>query len=449
MLIYPLAAASLVSSPIHRLVRACTTLLQSCLIYRSAMHFETLDLQESHAPYHDPRNPAKNIAAMFQDAQNVNISGQPLFVNIGNVNELSNLGESRAFENLKQFVSFEAIHDSSAHDFGRYVDQAIRKKTRKQLQDWMGNFNAPEQIVWLRGPASIGKTAIALDIAQQKQVAATFFFSRTDASRNDGNRLFTTLAWQLADSIPDIKTHIIHSIDKHPDLPQKRIEDQFEYLVVQPFTAMEKATSAVPPSGLVVIIDGVDECADLQLQRRLLEVIVKAISDRRVPLRFIISSGPDANIQSIFDRLQCPVLDVDLVKFSLAQENKKREKELKEKERKLKDREEESEKKGGEIKMMEEEARHQAEKMRGARPARSAGERATGKTTPDHSVSLLFSPRRPAPPPPPPRPASPPPPPCPAPPPSPPPSPPPPPPPSPLPSPPPPPTLPLRIDTSA
>ncbi|KAM6492223.1 hypothetical protein JOM56_011947, partial [Amanita muscaria] len=169
-----------------------------------------------------------------------------------------------------------------------------REKTLNQLQEWFDDSTVTtEQIIWLRGPPSIGKTAIALEIARQEKVVATFFFNRSDARRSDGNRLFTTLAWQLARSIPDIKKHIIHFIHEHPDLPKKRIEEQFEYLVVQPFAAMKKATSTERPSCLVVIIDGIDECADTGLQRRLLKVIGKAILDRRVPLQFIVSSRPD------------------------------------------------------------------------------------------------------------------------------------------------------------
>ncbi|KIL64912.1 hypothetical protein M378DRAFT_59408, partial [Amanita muscaria Koide BX008] len=145
-----------------------------------------------------------------------------------------------------------------------------REKALKQLQCWIDNPIVIEQIIWLHGPASIGKTAMALEIARQEKVVATFFFNRSDANRSDGNRLFTTLAWQLAVSIPDIKIHIIHSINKYPDLPRKRIEDQFEYLVVQTFAAMKKVTSAVQPSSLVIIIDGIDECADTRLQRRFL-----------------------------------------------------------------------------------------------------------------------------------------------------------------------------------
>ncbi|KAM6495030.1 hypothetical protein JOM56_009653 [Amanita muscaria] len=310
---------------------------------------------------------------MFQRAHGVNISGQPHFVNIANVNQLSNLGGSQGLENFRKSVSLNALHDSSAQELDRQVHQVLRKNTLKQLQDWADDPIVTEHIIWLHGPVSIGKTAIALEIAWtgREKVAATFFFSRTDASRNDGNRLFPTLAWQFIVSIPDIKNHIIHSINERPDLPNKGVEAQFEYLIAQPFAAMTEATSAVGLPGLVVIIDGIDECADIRLQRRILKVIGNAIQDPRVPLRFIISSRPDTHIQETFHQFQCPIFCIDLVKFGPAEEIRKREEEIgkreeemKKREEEMKKREEEMEKRENEMKKREEEIDKREEEIK-------------------------------------------------------------------------------------
>ncbi|KAM6496411.1 hypothetical protein JOM56_009117, partial [Amanita muscaria] len=58
---------------------------------------------------------------------------------------------------------------------------------------WMDDPSSPERIFWLHGPAGAVKSAIAQTIAcsnAQEKVAATFFFYRSEPSRNDGNRLF-------------------------------------------------------------------------------------------------------------------------------------------------------------------------------------------------------------------------------------------------------------------
>ncbi|KIL54757.1 hypothetical protein M378DRAFT_18573 [Amanita muscaria Koide BX008] len=90
---------------------------------------KALDHQEyPNIPYQDhldPWIPTPNAATMFQGAHGFYISGQPRFVNNFTVNEQSNPGGSRGFGNIAQFVSFEALHDSSVQDFDRDVDQGI------------------------------------------------------------------------------------------------------------------------------------------------------------------------------------------------------------------------------------------------------------------------------------------------------------------------------------
>ncbi|KAM6493341.1 hypothetical protein JOM56_011475, partial [Amanita muscaria] len=105
-----------------------------------------------------------------------------------------------------------------------------RKYVLSRLRDWFDNPNATHRtICWLHGPAGAGKSAIAQTIADEyKEGSGSFFFYRSDPSRNDGNRLFPTLAWQLAFSIPAIKDFIVHALDKTPHLPRKDVETQLD-----------------------------------------------------------------------------------------------------------------------------------------------------------------------------------------------------------------------------
>ncbi|KAM6496162.1 hypothetical protein JOM56_008868 [Amanita muscaria] len=272
---------------------------------------------DDHVGSHDPGqgSVAPSFAApnsMFQGAHGVHISGNPHFVNIGSVN---NLGGSQGLESMKEFVSFPALHNSSAQDPDRRCHPGTRKTVLSRLQNWIGNPSAAEPIFWMHGPAGAGKTAIAQTIAHsfgRDKVAATFFFYRSDAARNDGNRLFITLAWQLAFSIPATKCHIVNSLGDQPDIPMKAVETQFEELIVRPFRFLNEATPKLSP---VVIIDGIDECTDERLQQRFLKVIGDAFNDCHVPLRFLISSRSEAHIQETIDRFECPILKVDLAKL--------------------------------------------------------------------------------------------------------------------------------------
>ncbi|KAM6491620.1 hypothetical protein JOM56_013012 [Amanita muscaria] len=246
-------------------------------------------------------------------ADNANFTGGGhTFGNNSTVNNTNIYGGAHALENLKEFVSFAALHDSAEQDPDRCCHPGTRKSVLSQLRHWIDNPNPTDRIFWLHGPAGAGKSAIAQTIAREYNkggVAATFFFYRSDPGRNDGNRLFTTIAWQLAFSIPAVKDFIIAALEKTPHLPMKAMETQFEELVAHPTNNIASQMSQLAP---VVIIDGVDECYDEPLQRRFLAAIGNAVKDRRVPLRFLICSRNEALIEETLDQFKDFTLRVDL-----------------------------------------------------------------------------------------------------------------------------------------
>ncbi|KAM6499255.1 hypothetical protein JOM56_004763, partial [Amanita muscaria] len=208
-----------------------------------------------------------------------------------------------------------ALHNSAEQDHSRRCHPGTRQKVLTRLRHWIDNPNPSERIFWLRGPAGAGKSAIAQTIAhayKRGEIAATFFFYRSDPNRNDGNRLFTTIAWQFAFSIPAIKDSIVQALDKLPHLPRIDVETQFEELVANPTKNIASQMSQPAP---VVIIDGVDECFDEKLQQRFLAVIGNAVKDRRVPLRFLIVSRPEALIEETLNKFKDFTVSIDLAKL--------------------------------------------------------------------------------------------------------------------------------------
>ncbi|KAF9077459.1 hypothetical protein BDP27DRAFT_1179511, partial [Rhodocollybia butyracea] len=70
-----------------------------------------------------------------------------------------------------------------------------------------------DAIIWLYGPAGAGKSAIAQTFAEAcarngTLLVGSFFFWRTDTSRNNPQMLFTTIAYQMAMSIPELRPKI-------------------------------------------------------------------------------------------------------------------------------------------------------------------------------------------------------------------------------------------------
>ncbi|KAM6499469.1 hypothetical protein JOM56_004977 [Amanita muscaria] len=196
-----------------------------------------------------------------------------------------------------EFVSFAALHDAE-QDLDRRSHSGTRESVLRRLRHWIDNPNPIDRIFWLYGPAGAGKSAIAQTIVRgynKGEVAA----------------LSSSIAWQLAFSIPAIKDFIVDALalDKTPHLPRKDVETQFEQLVAHPTKGI---ACQIPQLAPIVIIDGVDECANEQLQRRFLSVIGNIIKDPRCPLRFLICRRPEALLEETLDHFKDCTLRIDL-----------------------------------------------------------------------------------------------------------------------------------------
>ena len=134
-----------------------------------------------------------------------------------------------------------------------------------------------------------------------EKLGAAFFFFRGDPQRNDANRLFPTLAWQLMSYVPEIKEHVSAIVEMDPFLPTRSIQTQFEQLIVKPFQLAADNNSLLRTSGIVVI-DGVDECAGETIQQCFLSLLGSAVDNGGLPLRFLICSRPEPHIRETFDQ---------------------------------------------------------------------------------------------------------------------------------------------------
>ncbi|KAF9261488.1 hypothetical protein L218DRAFT_828025, partial [Marasmius fiardii PR-910] len=204
---------------------------------------------------------------------------------------------------LKSQVAFSALHDSEA----RYPQPNVLPGTRKEilgrLSQWCEDPSKSSRVFWVKGAAGVGKSAIAQALSekyiQTGQLAAAFFFSRNDATRNKLDPFVATIAYQIATSEalkPLIESLIDHVIWSIPGLFHKTWETQFQILVAE-------SSAQVDPQywtqhTQLVIIDGVDECIDVRSQERLLQII-QAITPT-LSLDFLIFSRPEPHISHIF-----------------------------------------------------------------------------------------------------------------------------------------------------
>jgi len=175
--------------------------------------------------------------------------------------------------------------------------------------------------MWLRGAAGAGKTAIAHDIAEwcgaEKQglLLASFFFWRTDSTRNEIKPFIPTLAYAITQSVPAAWSLIVKAVESDPHIFSRSLEIQLLKLVLEPLT---HCLSGIPTSSdlpHVIIVDGLDECVNPKEQKALLGLFLHAFTHHKPGWRVLITSRPEQAISNLFDTATLEnistVLDLD------------------------------------------------------------------------------------------------------------------------------------------
>jgi len=179
----------------------------------------------------------------------------------------------------------------------------------KRIIRWLDDPSNQALIMWIFGPAGAGKSAIAQSIADfcfhSDNLAASFFFSRNSAGRDNSVQFITTLAYQISHSIPEVQAAVAKALKDDSFLLSRSLDAQAYGLITQP---LNDATSTIGNSDVLksrprlVIIDGVDECGKPKDQRYLLEVLSKMAKWLSYPLLFLVASRPEQVIRDAFNR---------------------------------------------------------------------------------------------------------------------------------------------------
>jgi hypothetical protein len=177
----------------------------------------------------------------------------------------------------------------------------------KQCQDFILNRDGRPKLRWVVGAAGVGKSAIMQSVAQDEYnilsdiiVGATIFFSIN--GRQDGTKTITTIAYQLAVKLYSYRLFIQREVTHDPSLLQKSLSRQFKKFIVEPFI---DRCILDRPSRLLIIIDGLDECASPLTQKELLGLISNFCTTySSSPIVWMIASRPEPHITSFFSRLE-------------------------------------------------------------------------------------------------------------------------------------------------
>lgn len=212
----------------------------------------------------------------------------------------SSCTEGTGFEALQKASIPEAIHDSSARDpprcFPGTREEHIRNITGWGAGDWEGH---QARLLWLQGPAGVGKSALAQTCAERigDRLGASFFFSRLNGWNNPTG-FIPTIVYQLATKSEAYRNLVDAIIVRDPLVLQKSIGVQFRELLVKPLEQLSSQDHGISEN--VIIVDGLDECDGQDAQCVIIEIIATSILQRSTPFLWAFFSRPEPHIVSAF-----------------------------------------------------------------------------------------------------------------------------------------------------
>ncbi|KAF4617230.1 hypothetical protein D9613_006358 [Agrocybe pediades] len=243
-------------------------------------------------------------------------SNQGVLINGGQFSQYHYHGEASPGSKAPFDILMEAVAPSALHDSGASFDKPkchprTRVKILEDIMRWiLGDGSDPragKQFMWLNGAAGCGKSAIAqstVELCIQRGLPlASFFFSKSDSTRNHAGSLVATLAYQLYGAFPDtdVQTEILSAIKKDPLIFKKTLQQQFTSLIVQPlmthFSKDESTQHCVP---FLIVIDGLDECTDRTEQKAILTGLAESVRNSNLCIPIFVASRPEHDIKLLF-----------------------------------------------------------------------------------------------------------------------------------------------------
>ncbi|PPQ70936.1 hypothetical protein CVT24_009964 [Panaeolus cyanescens] len=171
-----------------------------------------------------------------------------------------------AFKLLHDHISVGAYDNSDEYDDMKCFP-GTRTALLEYLESWaLAPANERRPMIWLDGPMGGGKTAIARSIddcvSGQNKLLGTFIFRKGEPTRNNTSRFITTLAYQMALSIPLTRPYIEQRIIHDPSIFQHSLSRQLDALILAPLQHLRTQCTDLDPTALpnVLIVDGLDEC---------------------------------------------------------------------------------------------------------------------------------------------------------------------------------------------
>ncbi|KAJ7879347.1 WD40 repeat-like protein [Mycena leptocephala] len=175
--------------------------------------------------------------------------------------------------------------------------EGTRVNLLNDLRAWSHDPNSP-RIFWLDGMAGTGKSAVSRSFCHMlrtdKQLGASFFCLRGDASRGNPKHILPTLAMHLALHDAAYKSALLPAVDRGIS-SNANLQIQVENLLENP---LRSAHGGGLPT-LVLVIDALDELDDEDTTKDLLRRLVTVVP--RLPIKLFVTSRPERHIRPHFE----------------------------------------------------------------------------------------------------------------------------------------------------
>jgi len=154
--------------------------------------------------------------------------------------------------------------------------------------------NSTEPVFALIDQAGTGKSTIACHMTRAWEkdgsLLARFFFSKP--STVTANGLASTLAKDLAKSVPSLRPLVLTALEEHDDFSSCPLQQQLEWLVFEPLRSLKEPR--------VMVVDALDECskADRNVLLKSILDFVNIFDAGSCLLKILFTSRPEDDIVS-------------------------------------------------------------------------------------------------------------------------------------------------------
>ncbi|KAF4617431.1 hypothetical protein D9613_006406 [Agrocybe pediades] len=220
--------------------------------------------------------------------------------------------ETAPIDILMEAVAPNALHNSGATFDKPKCHPRTRVKIREIIMCWIllgrdKDDQAGKQFMWLNGAAGSGKSAISQSTIEscieRGVLLASFFFNRSDSTRNHVGSLVASLAYQLYCAFPEteVQKEILSAIQKDMLIFKKTLQEQFTALIIRPLMAyFSKAQSFQHHTPFLIVIDGLDECIDRTAQKAILACLAESLNKSNIAIPIFVASRPEHDIKMSF-----------------------------------------------------------------------------------------------------------------------------------------------------